>query len=171
MLQLDKRAVSLIVSYVLLISIGLSIAGLVYGWLRFYVDIEEAVKCPEGVSLILTDIKYEEIQVGEATLNLTIQNKGLFDIEGYVIRVNNRTGSKVGINTIYRPEDSLAPSPSGNFPLKTGQIFNHDFSSEYLSSRGSGRICFIEIQPYIREENNQTVPCSQISSRIVNCQL
>lgn len=171
MLQRDKRAISLIVSYVLLISIGLSIAALVYGWLRFYVNVEEAVACPEGVAIILTDVKYEEEQVGVVTLNLTIQNKGLFDIEGYVIRVNNRTGVQVGTNTIYNPLDYRAPNPSGEFPMKPGQSFDHNFNSSYLAYKGSGRICFVEIQPYIKQENGQTVPCNQVTRRVVDCQI
>jgi hypothetical protein len=169
MLPPDKKAVSLIVSYVLLISIGLSISGLVFGWLKFYVNIEDSVQCPEGVSFLIVGSKYQEHSPGSVSLNLTIQNKGRFNIEGYIVRINNRTGSKVAINNIYRPEDLLAPRPDRTFPIKPNQIVNHMFDSTYLSSKGIGKICFLEIQPYIKDEQNQTIPCSQTSTRKIDC--
>jgi hypothetical protein len=160
----NKRAISLIVSYVLLISIGMSIAGLVYGWLRFYVNIEEAVKCPDGVSLNIMESSYYQ-GVGEVALNLTLQNRGRFNIEGYLIRVNNRTDSTTGIYTIYDTRD-----PPTNDLTNPGTYKNHIFNVSYLNSKKiTNRICFVEVQPFIKDEQNQTIACSQISSRQIPC--
>ncbi len=168
---LNKKAVSLIVSYVLLISIGLSIAGLVFGWLKFYVNLDEAVKCPEGVSLNIIDESYSQGDVGgnNLQLNLTLQNRGRFDIEGYLIRVHNRTRAIVGIYTIYDNRDGSnkgQTSTNAIFPLSPGNSSVHIFNSSNLPSLS--RICFIEVQPFI-EENGKPLACSQVSTRKISC--
>lgn len=163
MLRLDKKGISLIVSYVLLISIGLSIAGLVYGWLRFYVDIEDVVKCPDGVSLIIIDSSYYQAQGGGSlSLNLTLQNKGRFNIDGYVVRINNRPGATTGTYKIYDSRD-----PVSDDTLSPGNSNQLKFNSTILDKHT--RICFVEVQPFIKDEKNQTVPCDQVSTRKIDC--
>jgi hypothetical protein len=169
--KLNKKAVSLIVSYVLLISIGLSIAGLVYGWLRFYVDIGEGVKCPDGVHLAIMSASYSDgdFETGkELSLNLTLENRGRFSIEGYVIRISNRTNATIGTFPIYDSRDLTLGKDTTNFspPLYPGNISTHEFNTTHLQQHRN--ICFIEVQPYIKE-NNQTIPCSQISTRKITC--
>ena len=168
--RLNKKAVSLIVSYVLLISIGLSIAGLVYGWLRFYVDIEDTVKCPDGVSLIIMQSDYHQSDTsgGELSLNLTLENKGRFNISSYVIRVGNRTNAKIGTIRIYHPDLDGLPT-TGEFPLGPGESTTHQFNYSYLGKYVSNRICFIEVQPIIIDDEGSTLACSQISTRKVDC--
>lgn len=158
----NKRAISLIVSYVLLISIGLSIAGLVYGWLKFYVNIEESVKCPDGVSFVIMNSSYSQPSIlgGSApslTFNLTIQNRGRFDIAGYVIRINNRTGATVGTFELNRTNQVLHP---GN---ESKHLFDSDILNKY------NKICFVEVQAFVKDEKGQIVPCSTVSTRQLDC--
>jgi len=173
---LNKKAESLIVSYVLLISIGLFIAGLVYTWLRFYANVEDSVKCPDGVSIAVMDpIGYRQnsMDSSKLELNLTIQNRGRFNIEGYLIRVHNRTGASTGIYTIYdgRADASIGrSSTSSTFPLKPGNFSIHQFNSTNLQS-SLGKICFVEVQPFIKDEQNQLIACSQVSTRKISCGL
>ena len=54
-MKVNKRAVSMIVAYVILITIAIALSILVYNWLRFYVGPGEKVECPEGVSLIIQE--------------------------------------------------------------------------------------------------------------------
>ncbi len=163
-IQVNKKAVSLIVSYVLLISIGLSIAGLVFGWLKFYTNIGEPEKCPDGVSLIIMDSSYHagSLGSGELDFNITLQNRGRFDIGGYVIRVNNRSGSSVGIFELYSSLNEVDMQK-----MVPGNSFSHSFN--YTDLGEYGKICFVEVQPFIIDKNNQTGYCTQISTRIIDC--
>lgn len=93
----NKKGLSEIIAYVLLISIAVAISILVYGWLKGQVTVNEGISCPDGVSLII-----ENYSCSYATkvLSLNLQNKGFFDIEGYNVKVNNRTGADFGIYSI-----------------------------------------------------------------------
>ena len=163
--KLNKKAVSLIVSYVLLISIGLSIAGLVYGWLRFYVDIEDPVKCPDGVHLAIMQAPYYQERraaTGDLEINITLENRGRFNIDGYIIRATNKTDSRLGTIEIYRSlgnKDLVIP---GNKTI-------HKFNSTYLADKIIKRICFIEVQPFIYAEGGDPIACSQISTKKIDC--
>jgi hypothetical protein len=144
------------VSYVLLVSIGLAIAGLVFSWLKFYADIGETERCPDGVSLLLSHVSYSG-NPGSLGLNITLQNRGRFDVDGYVIRINNKTNSKVGVIELNRTFEKIIP---GNFS-------SQNFSSVKLSKHN--RVCFLEVQPLIRYENNRTLFCAQVSTRKIDC--
>ena len=163
----NKKAVSLIVSYVLLISIGLAISGLVYGWLRFYVDISEPEACPDGVSLMIMNHSYNQTLAlgGNVSLNLTIENRGRFDIDGLVIRVNNRSDSTTGVYTIYNSEEPDFYNLNVSFPIvpqnKTELILN----STYLDNFIKNRICFVDIQPLVNDQYGEPIYCTQATTR------
>jgi hypothetical protein len=90
MLCKDKKAVSVMVSYVILIAIAVVIGGLTYAWLKTYVP-QENVECPEGVSIYISKISCLE-NSGEKIVNLTLKNNGRFNLEGYYIRAENSSG-------------------------------------------------------------------------------
>jgi hypothetical protein len=167
----NKKAVSLIISYVLLISIGLSIAGLVYGWLKFYANIGDTPKCPDGIHLAIMSAPYFEGKVdgSELNLNLTIENRGRFSVAGYVIRASNKTDAKIGTFTIYdsRPGSGVgASSTDAKFPPAPGNASIHYFNATHLKEYG--KICFIEVQPFIIENDN-IIACTQISTKKIDC--
>ena len=84
----NKKGVSLMLSYVLLIVIGLSIAAGVYAWIRFYGEgfFRETPKCPEDVSIMIQDYSCDPAR---KSINITIKNKGIFSIDGYYIKGTN----------------------------------------------------------------------------------
>lgn len=87
----DKRAVSEIVSYVLLIVIAVGISVLVYVYLSLFVP-KEKFECPESVSLIVADVKCAFLPPGGTApvqLNLTLVNKGRFTVDAAYIRLGN----------------------------------------------------------------------------------
>ena len=83
----NKLGVSLMISYVLLVVIAISMAGLLYIWLQTYIP-EEQLECPEGVSLVVRDFScgqgLNNEDLGYFTIEL--QNKGFYDIDGFYIR-------------------------------------------------------------------------------------
>ena len=168
----DKSAISLIVSYVLLVSIGLAIAGLVYGWLTFYVNIEEGEKCPDGVSLNIMGHSYYQQQPtsgGEIELNLTLQNRGRFNIGGFLIRAHNRTGATVGVFTLYNANQPDRYSLDINASLKPNEEIKVELNNTYLQKHITNRICFVEVQPFIFDEYDKPIYCTQSASRKIDC--
>ena len=170
--MLNKKAVSLIVSYVLLISIGLSIAGLVYGWLRFYSNMEETEKCPDGIHIAIMSASYSNgsrVDGMNLSLNLTIQNRGRFNVTGYIIRINNITGIDLGTERIFdlRPGLSLNEnSTTATFPFAPNKEIKHKFNSTHLEQHRN--ICFVEVQPYLIK-SGEILACPQVSTRKINC--
>lgn len=79
----NKKGVSEIVSYVLLIIIAITLSVLVYGFLKLYVP-KEKPECKEGINLII-----ENAQCIYDTKSLTVrlQNRGLFKLDRAFIRI------------------------------------------------------------------------------------
>lgn len=80
----NRRGISVIVGYVLLVSITIIMATIVFAWLKTYVP-TESTKCPDGVSVLIKDYVYD----CKNSLNLTIKNNGRFSIAGYFIHAIN----------------------------------------------------------------------------------
>lgn len=93
MARLNKRGVSIMIGYVLLISIAIIISILVYQWLRTYVP-TDPVKCDEGVAIFVKNITYDCTTDNE-NLNITIKNTGRFSIRGYYIFATNISSDQI----------------------------------------------------------------------------
>lgn len=87
----NKRGLSMIIGYVLLITISIVMSVIVFQWLRGYVP-KDAIKCSEGTSILIKDISYNCIS---KTLNVTIKNNGKFSVNGYFIHASNKTNEEI----------------------------------------------------------------------------
>jgi FlaG/FlaF family flagellin (archaellin) len=76
----NKKAVSVLIGYVLLIAGIIVVSGIVYVWLRSYVP-RPSIECPDGVSLFIEDVNCQG-----TNLNLSIRNNGRFEVNGYFIK-------------------------------------------------------------------------------------
>jgi len=76
----DKKAVSLMLSYVLLVLIALAVGTLIYFWMKDVI-FSPGETCPEGVSLIIRDVSCSGGQI-----TITIANKGTFNVHGIIVR-------------------------------------------------------------------------------------
>ena len=161
----NKKALSEIVAYVILITIALSMSTIVYIWLKGYLPTNQE-ECPDGVSIIIKDYNCTKVLSGELFLNLTIQNKGLFTTDGFVIKVNDRDGASIGLFT-------LKNTSEGKFgaKLQPGEMYNYKYSLKNniigVSSTGLTKLSFIEIQPFIYK--GEQIYCNKVSSQIVKC--
>lgn len=83
--QMNKKGVSIMVGYVLLIVLAVVIATITYQGLKTYLP-QEKVECPDDVSIFIKESLCEVDEItGNRNLSITLQNKGLFDIAGYFI--------------------------------------------------------------------------------------
>ena len=84
---MNKKGVSIIIGYVLLVTFAIIMGGILYQWLKGYVP-KDILKCPDGVSAFIEDvgcIDHEDYFV----LNLTLKNNGRFGIAGYFIHATD----------------------------------------------------------------------------------
>ena len=89
----QKRGVSVLVGYVLLVVFVIVIAAIVFAWLRSYVP-AEALNCPDGTSVFIQEASFNSA-TNPAQLNITIKNNGRFDIAGFFIHATNNSSQEV----------------------------------------------------------------------------
>ena len=73
---MNKKAISIIIGYVLLVVIAISLSLLVYAWLKNYLP-KDVEKCPDSVSLTISNYNCD---IEENKITLTLRNKGFFNI-------------------------------------------------------------------------------------------
>jgi len=139
---LEKRGISVMIGYVLLVVFILSISAVVYGWLKTYVP-GEAIECPDEVSLYITNATYF---TSVLKLNLTIINNGNFKVRGYSIQIQEDENDE--FPTLNITEYLDAGSVGGK--LGSSIIFG--------GSEGDG------LQPGETETHTFNIPSDQISS-------
>lgn len=88
---MNKRGISEVVSYVLLIVIAMALAAIVYTFLKVYVP-KEKPECKEGINIIVNDISCTN-NGAENVLDLVLENKGLFEINKAYLRIGKDAAS------------------------------------------------------------------------------
>ncbi len=87
----NKRGVSAIIGYVMLVAIVIAISIGVYTWMRSYIP-SEALACPDGVSVSVPDYSYN---CSSHQLNFTLENSGTFSIAGYLVKATNNSAQTI----------------------------------------------------------------------------
>lgn len=154
----DKKGVSEMVSYVLLIVISLAIASSVFIWLRVYIPpAQERESCPEETSITITNYQCDPVL---GVLSLTIENNGNFDIDGFFIRASD--------NSNVLPFYALNVSATPPALITNGKYyFLEDFKlgdSEIIKFDYSGLVNIerLQVQPFISGKKN-LLPCVNIA--------
>ncbi|MDD5699844.1 MAG: hypothetical protein PHH00_01465 [Candidatus Nanoarchaeia archaeon] len=83
----NKRGVSEIIGYILLIAIVVVVSIFVFQWLKSYVP-QSALTCPDGTAVSVPEYDYD---CTNNILNFTLQNQGTFTIDGYFIHASNES--------------------------------------------------------------------------------
>jgi len=151
-MRMNKKAVSLMLSYVILIVIAISLAIGVYSWLRLYANVEEIDKCPKDTALIIQDYECS----GGYEINITVKNKGLFNVSGFYIRGAKNISELAAFPLKYSEEVYDADGKyEFNNPLQPNEIHNQVFSyidSHELKINGVKKI---EIEPFRVQEDKK----------------
>lgn len=159
-MSINKKALSEIISYVLLISIGLAISGMVFIWLKDYVKDSNVESCPDEISLMIEHLEYNKIEDSNnvSNLALTIKNRGLFNIDGYLIRVNDKPGLNQGVWLL----------STKNEPLNISESQTWTFNGTDFESLNISKVCYVDVQPFIISKNKNLM-CKNIASRKIDC--
>ena len=85
----NKKAISIMVGYVLLVAFGIAMGIIVYGYLKTYTP-SDTISCPTGVSIFI-----RSTSCGGGELNISLKNNGKFDLAGYLIKGANSSDQEV----------------------------------------------------------------------------
>ncbi|MCX6748191.1 MAG: hypothetical protein NT076_01155 [Candidatus Pacearchaeota archaeon] len=152
----NKRGLSEIVGYVLLIVIAISLSLLVYTWLKNQVPKEEKA-CPENLALSIQSYNC----LGNH-LQVIIKNNGLFDINGFLARYAVKEDGLAG-------KDLMGITPVS----ATGRIFKLINSSEVFVEEfaypDDKTIAEIEITPIKLVEGKMTICSNSAVRQKIDC--
>ncbi len=137
----SKKAVSIMIGYVLLITFAIILGAVVYTWLRSYVP-RETIECPDGVSVFIKDIKCESIGGNEYNLTLNLTNNGRFSIDAYYLRVSENPEIEIGTK-------SLTEIVSGNVQAVSGGIIT--IPGQLQPGTDAGTVVFKTNKAYLAE--------------------
>ena len=160
----NKKGVSVLVGYVLLVVFAIIIGAGVYAWLKTYVP-NDSLNCPDGTSAFIKDARFDSIN---SILDLRVRNNGRFDVAGYFIHASNSSTQKLQAIDLspYLNEDdqgvifgnSVLHSVTGGNDLKPGDESHNTFT---IPSQ-IGNIYSIRVIPtrfQIEDNRNRFVSC------------
>ena len=153
----QKKGLSNMVAYVLLITITIALSVLVYNWLQFYVGASDLEECPDGVNLVIQNYTCSKVQNGN--VNVTLKNKGLFEVDGFILRVHDRIDADFGFYTL---------NSSGSVISVGGTDSKNYLFSDYPSD-GFTDVTLIEVQPIIVGDDGRNISCPSFTAQSVVC--
>lgn len=160
MLRQDKRGLSEIIGYTLLIVLAIGMAAGVYSFLKFYVP-KDQIKCPNDVSLII-----DSAVCTTGQLNLTLSNRGFFNLQGAYIKVGD--AGKTVKKSLNCPDQANCVLNFGtkeqSEELTVGESWNHIYLDNTLTGAKE-----IEIQPIIIVNRTIAVCDAAIITQKINC--
>ena len=144
--MIDKKAVSLLISYVLLVSFAVIMGVLVYNWMK--PDSPPDLNCPEGTSLFIKDA-YCYDGSGKFNLTLILENNGRFDIAGFYIHATNsssQTLATIDLSTKMSTGGTRLPGTSIIIPFVVDDLGPGETTQEIKFDLSEG-IYSIEVTP------------------------
>jgi len=157
-MQKDKKGISLMVGYVLLITIAIVMGAIVYQWMRSYVP-REAVECPDGVSVYIQSLACN-YNGSDYILSLNLTNNGRFDVDGYFIKSAKDADAKIAGADI--SENIAAGGGAAGGVVRWSNVLAPGKEAEEAIYVLSEKIAFIEVTPIIYETIENKI-------RLVNC--
>ena len=154
-----KKGLSNLVAYVLLISITISLSVLVYGWLKSYVGGEDVEECPEGINLIIDS--YECYTGANGNLTVKVKNRGLFDIDGFTLRVHDEDYAEFGFYVFTADGVSLSPGESNATVYKFAD-YNAVHAGDDIED-----VKLVDVQPFLIDGGR--INCDAYASQRVTC--
>lgn len=152
----NKKAISLMISYVILIAIVISVSVGVYAYLRISANISPEINCKPGTSVIIEEYEcFTGDEFAAAGIDLDIKNNGRFNVDGVIVAVGN--DSQRAPITYLIPDSSTVQLEGHYFfanKLKPGEIETVEFSNQEKTPTGRNIVEFenitvIQIQPFI----------------------
>lgn len=155
LLQKDKKGISIMIGYVLLIVIAIGLSIMVFTYLRLYLPKDVPV-CDVDVSLSAENVVCEN-----GIVDITLRNNGLFNIDGAFIRIGD-TGRIVKV-LLNDEHQLIGPTPGEG--LDPDESWREKWDYEEFSAGKKE----LEIEPFIFVENEPALCSKAIIKRNVMC--
>ena len=161
----DKKGVSLMMGYVLLIIIAIGLSIAVYSFLVLYLPSQEP-GCPDDIKMTVDKVVCD-CSESNYVIILDLTNRGLFDIDGVIVKAG-----KIGRfgNVLNRNEED-ATSPKAGESINNAMFTLLDKAGDPVTSQPNDYQ--VEIEPYvfIEEESDKPQLCSHnlVTQPIVDC--
>jgi hypothetical protein len=118
----NKKGVSIMVGYVLLVTLAIVMGGIIYVWMKSYVPVDK-VGCPDGTSFVVTGYDYECSNL--TRINVTIKNNGLFGIAGFFIKGDTNESKRI-------PAIDMS-----QYLLRTNEVYRYPAKQAVLIGEGN----------------------------------
>src|SRR3989338_3622192 len=154
LLQQNKKGVSEMVGYVLLVVIAVGLSVLVFAYLRLYIP-KGNLDCQEGINLAIDSAG---LDCTKNELRLTLVNQGRFTVDAAYVRfaAENRK-----IRTWINQEDN-------KFYFSNGIVPGASYQNNHTISADPGIKYIVEVQPAIFVSGKISA-CQNIVTQIVSC--
>jgi len=175
MRQYNKKGVSVMVGYVLLIAVAVVMGTIVYQTLKTYVPIDPPM-CPSEVSAFIKSYECGAIR----NITISVQNNGKFNLAGYYIHISNIEGSEIATFDLSPNVISGGMGAGGAVMFVTSSDNaispGETVTTEFSLSGFQGNITLIEVIParFQEIEGRQTfVSCgaAKIQERVSDCEI
>jgi len=172
----NKKAISPMIGYILLISAAVVMSAIVYTWLKTYIP-KAALECPDTTSLFIKDYTCD---LTNNELSLTIRNNGNFNVAGYFIRVANVSGQELAtVDLSQKLKSEFGGIIVGNVILVNesesgNSLIPNEEATNVFDITGVNYIYFVELTPVrIQQIENRERTTSCGNSKIkeeITCQ-
>jgi len=155
--QENKKGVSLMVGYVLLIVIAIGLSVAVFAYLKLYLP-KDQPKCHDDVILSIADASCVNDVV-----NITLTNRGFFNINGAFIRIGDQ--GRV-FKTLLNDDETqflFIGDPNNDGLLNPGESWSKNYA---YTSTGPQEL---EIEPFLYIDGKPALCEKAVVSKIVNC--
>lgn len=159
----NKKGVSVIIGYILLVATAIVISTLVYQWLNTYIP-KDALECPDGVSIFIEKTNYD---CTNKQLNFTLKNNGRFNIAGYYIHGTTSKNQTLATTDLV-PFNELDSSGAVVFEVDKNSLTPNQkiFNLFNFTNAPFTQIYSLEMIPIIfQESTNRTLSCSDSKIR------
>jgi hypothetical protein len=164
----NKKGISVMIGYVLLIVAAIVLGAIVYSWLSSYVPTED-VNCPDGSSLFVKSLRCgANNYTGGYQFNMTLKNNGRFDLGGYFIYATDNPDKELATIILAENITSGAVRFGNGLKFLQGEDNSFEPGEEVVSSFDlTTEIFSINLLPIrFQVENNKKIPVSCEDAKI-----
>ncbi|MEN9625913.1 MAG: hypothetical protein RL557_241 [archaeon] len=153
-------------SYVLLVSLGIMMAVAIYSSLKLIANVEPVASCEEGT--YLTIASYECFN---GQFKITLKNNGRFSLNGFLISASD-TAARTPVTPVKALKKEDEGLEAGSYLFKTPLAPGGSLVTEYEAiSVPFNEIKRIRLQPFIIVNNNMVVCPDAVIDQEINCTL
>jgi hypothetical protein len=162
--KLNKKAVSLMVGYVLLIALAIGLSIGVFFYLKLYLPSEKP-KCPENVAISIDEVTCV-ISGSSSTVTIDLTNRGFFKIDSAFIKIGDVDRVfKTTLNKDDVDNRLLSSCGDGEIGLKP----NEKFCDNFVYSESPIIEQEVTVEPLLYIDDEPVLCSEKIAKKRITC--